>query len=165
MALPICAPTRYLGYKMQAEADRLLDDALKRTGAADPREPFRALLRDLKERSASDYEEAVADYRDRVVRGIAEEGADPLERWLEFGCSTVQRLHPGRTIVVDATGRAIPLAPPPSWRDLLLHLPDDRKTRAFLVSSPPEPTLAQGATVELLVHGKLRLPQNEGDEE
>lgn len=150
---------------MQAEADRLLEEALRKTGASDPREPYRALLRDLKERSLSDYEEAVAEYRDRVVRGIAEEGADPLVRWIEFGCATVQRLNPGRTIVVDGTGRAAPFAPPPKGTDLILHLPDDRKSRALLVSSPGAPTTAQNATIELLVQGKLRLPLDDRDEE
>jgi hypothetical protein len=149
---------------MQAEADRLLDDALNRTGARDPREPYRALLRELKERSASEYEAAVTEYRERVVRGIAEEGADPLMRWLEFGCGTVQRLNPGRTIVIDRTGRAAPYTPPPSWKDLILHLPDDRKSRAVLVGSPADLTAAQNATIELLVHGKLRVPLHESDD-
>jgi hypothetical protein len=150
---------------MQAEAERLLEEALKQTGARDPREPCRALLRDLKDRSPSDYEQAVTEYRERVVRGIASEGADPLVRWIEFGCATVQRLNPGRTIVVDETGKAAPFAPPPSWRQLILHLPDDRKSRALLVSSPAVTTAAQSATIELLVQGRFRLPQDDREEE
>lgn len=149
---------------MQAEADRLLEEALKKTGARDPREPFRGFLRELKERSASEYESAVSEYREEVLRGIAESGVDPLVRWLEFGCATVNRLNPGRAIVVDGTGRAAPYAPPPSWKDLILHIPDDRKSRALLVGSPPEPTAAQHATIQLLVLGKLRVAPEEGDE-
>jgi hypothetical protein len=148
---------------MQDEADRLLDEALNKTGARDLREPYRALLRELKERSASEYEAAVSEYRERVLRGIAEEGADPLVRWLEFGCGTVQRLNPGRTVVIDGAGRSSPYTPPPGWKDLILHLPDDRKSRAILVGSPPEPTAAQNAVVELLVLGKLRMALEEGD--
>lgn len=148
---------------MQVEADQLLEEALRKTGAPDPREPYRALLRELKERNAGEYEAAVTEYRERVLRGIAEEGADPLVRWIEFGCGTAGRLLPGRTMVVDGTGRATPYAPPPSWKDLILHLPDEKKVRAILVSAPPTLTSAQGAAVELLVHGKLKLT-NEGSE-
>jgi len=148
---------------MQEEADRRLDEALSKTGARDPREPYRALLRELKEKSVSEYEAAVAEYRESVLGEIAEKGVDPLVRWLEFGCGTVQRLNPGRTVVIDGTGRSTPYTPPPGWEDLILHLPDDRKSRAILVGSPPQPTPAQNAVVELLVLGKLRMVLEEGD--
>ena len=149
---------------MQEEADRLLDRALAETGVPDPREPYRALLRELKERKGEEYEAAVKEYRESVLRGIAEEGADPLERWLSYGCGLAQRLYAGRTVVLDGTGRALPYAPPPSWKEMILHLPDDRKARAVLVSSPPEPTPAQTAAVELLVHGRLRIAAGGDDE-
>jgi len=150
--------------EMQAEADRLLEEALEMTGARDPREPFREFLRELKDRNPSEYEAAVSEYREEVLRGIAESGADPLVRWLEFGCATVQRLNPGRAIVIDGSGRATPYTSPPSWKDLILHIPDDRKSRALLVGSPPEPTAAQNATIQLLVLGKLRVAPEEVDE-
>ena len=132
---------------------------LEETGARDPREFYRQLLRDLKEADAAGYEEMVARYRDRVVAPIEAGEGDPLTHWLEFGLEVAGRLHPGRTVVIGEDGRATPLAPPPDPLDLILHLPDDVKSRAIPVGIPPEPTPAQSATLDVLVKGRTRLPE------
>jgi hypothetical protein len=142
---------------VREEADERLNRALAETGARDPREPYRALLRELKGRSQERYERAVERFQDSVLPSIARERADPLLAWLEYGCDLAERLDPGRDVVVDASGRAAPLVPPPSWRDLILHVPDEDRARAIPICLPPELTAAQRATLDLLVHGKVRV--------
>ncbi len=133
---------------------------LEETGARDPREFYRGLLRELKEADLEGYEEMVARYRTDVVTPIEEGEGDPLVLWLAFGARVAGRLHPGRTVVIGEDGRATPFAPPPDHRQLLLHLPDDVKTRAIPVGIPADPTPAQAATLDLLVRGRTRLPES-----
>ncbi len=140
-------------------ADERFARALDETGARDPREFYRGLLRTLKEQSEPLYREMVARYEEAVVATVGGGDADPLEAWLAFGVELAGRMHPGRTVVISEDGRAAPLAPPPRWDALVLHLPDEARTRAVPVSIPPEPSAAQRATVDLLVHGKVRLPE------
>lgn len=143
--------------ELQERADRRFQDALDETGARDPREFYRGLLRELKERSEAEYEKAVARWREEVVEPLARGDGEPLERWLRFGVSLARDLHPGRTVVIDETGRAEPYEPPPSWDRLILHIPDTKKVRAVPVGLPPELTPPQRATVDLLVEGRNRL--------
>lgn len=143
--------------KLREQADDLLRRSLEETGAPDPRDAFRPLLRELKDRDKEAYLEAVAKFQETVVPAIAEGSVDPLTAWLQYGIELAQRLDPGREVVIDATGRATPLAPPPSWRDLILHVPEASRARTLLIGYPAEPTSAQRATVDLLVRGKVRL--------
>ncbi len=141
----------------QTLADSRYSEAVASTGARDPREFYREMLRTLRERSEAEYAEAVAGYQEGVVRGIAERGIDPLEAWLAFGVELAGRVHPGRAVVIDSSGRAAPFSPPPRWEALILHLPEARGVRAIPVSIPPRPSDAQKATLDLLVRGKLKL--------
>lgn len=140
-------------------ADHRYEEALAETGARDPREFYRQLLRGLKEQSEERYQEVVARWREEVVAPLARGEGEPLERWLRFGATVAAALHPGRTVVVDESGRAAPYEPPPSWRQLILHLPDEKRVRAVPVGLPPELSVPQQATVDLLVKGKNRLPE------
>ncbi len=141
-----------------ASADDRFALRLEETGARDPREYYRGLLRDLKARDAEAYQGAVARYDEAVVGAIGS-GADPLEAWLSFGVELARIVGgPGRTVVVDETGRAAELDGTPTWEAMVLHLPEARGTRALPVGLPPQPSPAQRATVDLLVHGKVRLP-------
>ncbi len=142
----------------QAEANRLLEEDLARTGARDPRDDYRELLRQIKARSESEYGEAVALWERDVIGPTARGEAEPLGRWLEFGTRLADRVHPGRTVAVDASGRARPLDRPPSWEELVLHLPEEKGARAIPVVVPPQPSPAQDATVALLVEGRVKLP-------
>lgn len=141
---------------IRQEADELLSRALTETGATDPRGPYRALLRELKSLSEDRYAEAVERFQDSVLPSIARQEAEPLQAWLDYGRHLAESLGPGRDVVIDGTGRAHPLGPSPSWRDLILHLPDDGRARAIPVSVPAELSAAQRATVDLLVHAKVR---------
>jgi len=124
-----------------------------------PRDRYRQLLRHLKEADSERYEQAVARFRDELVAPVAREERDPLEAWFDFGHSLAMDLHPGRTVVLDATGRSSPFEPPPSTGDLVLHLPDEKREKALAVAIPPDPSPAQRAAMDLLVEGKVRLPE------
>jgi len=145
-----------MGPPLQETADRKLQEALDATGAEDPRPRCRERLRELRTSREDAYAEAVRDYGETVTRRIAEEAADPLGCWLEFGARLAGRLHRGRTVILDDSGKARDYAPPASWRQLILHLPDDRSVRALAVAVPPEPTPAQSAALDLLVAGRVR---------
>ncbi|MSR22010.1 MAG: hypothetical protein EXR92_00380 [Gemmatimonadetes bacterium] len=142
---------------IQKEADLRLAGALERTGARDPREAYRDLLKELRGRSKDAYEEAVREYRTTVLEPIAEAGADPVQAWLEFGCRLAKRLHPGQAVVLNEAGRARPLEPPPGPDALILHVPEERRARAMILGMPRELTPAQRAAVDLLALGKVKL--------
>lgn len=147
---------------LQEVADRRLEEALIETEAPDPRPECRALLRELKERGENDYDEAVAEFHELVVRGIAEEEADPLRTWLAFGVRLAARSKPGRTVVIDAAGRSRDFTPPPSIGDLILHLPTARGGRAIAIGIPSHPSSAQQAAADLLAFGKVKRSESEG---
>jgi hypothetical protein len=142
----------------QEEADRRYELRIQETGARDPREFYRDILKNLRETDAEAYQEMVERYQAEVVLPLAEGSRDPLLTWLEFGRALAQRAAPGRLMRVDATGRAEPAPEELSWGDLLLQLPDEPRSRALPVGIPPEPTPAQRATLDLLVTGRVRLP-------
>lgn len=141
---------------LQARADERLAQALSRTGAEDPRGPCRRLLRAIKEIGEPGYSAAVERFGE-TIRSIADEEVDPLDGWLAFARHLAETLDPGEDVVVDATGRSTPLRSEGSWKELILHIPENPKSRASLVNAPPEPTEPQAATIDLLVNGKLRL--------
>ena len=140
-----------------AAADRILEEALERTGARDPRDFYRDRLRALKESDPDGYRSAVAYYRDTLIPSVASGDAEPLEAWTEYGRTLAEAVAEGRTVSIDATGRARPYEGPVADH-LILHLPEDRGSKALLVGLPPELTRAQRASYDVLVVGKQRLP-------
>jgi hypothetical protein len=137
-------------------ADRRFAERRAATCARDPREFYRGLLRDLREADASAYRDMVARYEAQVVGAVGRGETDPLEAWLAFGLDlAVASAGAGRSVVVDATGRATPLDARPRWDQMILHLPEGRG-RAVPVSLPPELSDAQRAALDLLVKGKVR---------
>ncbi|NIP60126.1 MAG: hypothetical protein GWM92_17495 [Gemmatimonadetes bacterium] len=142
---------------LRDEATRRFEEALERTGARDPRDYYRNRLRELKSRDPEAYEDAVRHYGEELIPSIAEGEVDPLEAWQGYGRRIAELTAPGRTVEIDAHGRSHPFDPPTSPDRVVLHLPDDRKQRALLVSLPPDPTRAQKATYDLLVEGRQTL--------
>jgi hypothetical protein len=139
------------------EADRRFAERLEATGARDPREYYRGLLRELRARDEEAYRSLVARYEAEVVTPVAQGDRDPLEAWLAFGVTLAETAGgAGRTVVVDATGLAAPLDGAPTFDQLVLHLPDEKGSRALPVGLPPELTAPQRAAVDLLVNGKVR---------
>ncbi len=140
------------------QADHRLEEALERVGARDPREFYRDRLRELKGADPAGYEKAVAYYRDTLLPDIASGKAEPLAAWTEYGRRLAEALAPGRTVSIDGSGRAQPYEPPPALDRLIVHLPDEKGSRALLVGLPPDLTPAQRATYDVLIRGRQKLP-------
>lgn len=141
----------------QEAADSRFAQALSASGARDPRDYYRDRLRDLKRTNPAGYAEAVQYYRETLVPSIAEGDAEPLAAWREYGLLIARATAPGRTVAVDATGRARPYEPGADVGEMILHLPNARQGPAFLVGLPSEPSQAQTATYDWLAAGRRAL--------
>ena len=140
---------------LTAEADRRLQEALDASGSRDPREFYRERLRELKGSNADGYQNAVAYYRDTLIPQVASGDVAPLAAWAEYGRQLAEAVAEGRTVSIDASGRAHPYEGAVEGR-LIVHLPDDAKLRAILVGLPPELSPAQRSTYDVLISGKQR---------
>jgi hypothetical protein len=138
---------------VRERADRRFEEALKATGARDPRDFYRTRLKELRERSPDAFRRALAYFEERLTPAVAAEGSDPVAEWLEYGRFLATLFAQGRTVQVDAAGRAAAYAPPVPLDHLVLHLPDAAAERALVVGLPPELSPAQRATYDLLVSG------------
>ena len=148
-----------MGNGLESKAKARLSEALRDTGAVDPRPVCREFLQELRGQGQQPYDEAISAFENSVVARIGGENADPLETWLLYACELAERIRPGRDVVIDGTGRATPFEPPPSWQDLILHLPSDVRSPCLIVGRPPELTRAQHATVAVLVTRKVSRPR------
>lgn len=145
---------------LKKAADQRFAEALAEAGARDPRDYYRERLRELKGANPEGYASAVGYYTDTLLPSIAEGNAEPLAAWREFGLLIARLTAPGRTVAVDAGGRARPYEPPGDSDDMVLHLPEGRGVRGgrvLLVGLPPEPSDAQLATHDWLVAGRRAL--------
>ncbi|MGH7458426.1 MAG: hypothetical protein ACREKN_04980 [Longimicrobiaceae bacterium] len=132
-------------------AENRLERALGESGGRDPRDYYRELLKDLKQKDPGAYHEACAYYRDRLTPAVARDDSDPLGEWLEYGRRLAGLLAPGRTVLIDRDGRAANYTATPPRDRMVLHLPEQAGEPALLVGLPPEPSPAQLATYRLLV--------------
>jgi len=148
-----------MGQDLQDEADRRFEEALNSRGARDPREFYRGLLRDLKEQDRDTYTDTVRRWKEEVIGPLARGEQDPLDAWHRFGLQLATTLHPGRTVMIGPEGRSSPLEGAPDWTRLVLHLPREPRARAVPIAIPQEPSPAQQATLDLLVQGRLKLPE------
>ena len=142
---------------LHTKADARFAAAVAAAGARDPRDYYRARLRDLKQSNPQGYADAVAYYQSTLVPSIAGQDADPLAAWQEFGLLLAHLTAPGRPVAVDPSGRSRPFEPPGETEDLILHVPDARNALALLVGLPPKPSAAQMATHNWLVLGRRAL--------
>lgn len=140
----------------RARANQLLEAALERTGALDPRPACRERLRALKGVDAAAFERAVGHYRDRLIPAIVA-GGEPFTAWVEYGRVIARLTCEGRTVAIDRTGLAREYATPADPGALVLHLPKGGRGRALLVARPRDPSPAQQATRDLLVDGRSTL--------
>ena len=138
-------------------ADARLTEALEQTGARDPREFYREQLKALRQDDEEAYGQAVAYYRETLIPSIADRSAEPLPAWTDYGRRLAELAEAGRTVSIDASGRSTDWE---GWEPdaLVLHLPEEARTRAILVQLPPEPSAAQRATYTWLVAGRNKLP-------
>ncbi len=141
----------------QEQADRAFAEALRVSGARDPREFYRDRLRELKAADPDAYDKAVAYYGGTLIPEVASGASDPVQAWLGYGCRLADWTAPGQPVTVDVSGRRHPCTWPVPVDHLLLHIPSGKRGRALVVGLPPELSPAQWATYELLVRGRLRL--------
>ncbi len=138
-------------------AEERFEEALKRTGARDPREYYRERLKELRTTNPDAYRSAVQYYDEMLLPSIAEGDADPIEAWWEYGRRIAEHTVEGRTVEIDPTGRSHPYRRPTPGDRMVLHLPDGSKGRALVVGLPCDLSPAQMASYDLLVAGKQRL--------
>ena len=124
-------------------------EALARYQLADVQPFCRRMLLRLKERDRAAYEEAVSRYREQVEQEAAE-AEEPLAVWIDYGAWLAARVSPGSLKVIDANGKASDAGDPPPLGPMLMHLPDDAKSRALVLAMPSAPSVAQEETASLL---------------
>lgn len=139
------------------EADRRFEAALKESGARDPRDFYRTVLRELRQGNPKGYQKAVDHFQNILVPSIASGDSEPLWAWREYGRLIAEVTIQGRTVAIDETGKAEPFDPNAPLDRLVLHLPEARGRKALLVSLPTDPSPAQRASYDLLVTGKHRV--------
>jgi hypothetical protein len=141
---------------LRARADERFREALERTGGRDPRDFLRQRLLVLREQDRDAYRRAVDHFENHLITAVADPGSDPLAEWLEYSRVLAASFEPGRTVQIDATGRAEPYAPPVPLDCLVLHLPTDSREPALVVGLPAQLSAAQRAAYDLLVARKVR---------
>ena len=146
---------------VEERAEARLEAALEQSGARDPRDFYRVQLRELRGEDRKGYDTAVEYYRETLLPRVADPEVDPLAAWTDYGCHLAALRTSGRTVAVDATGRAAAYASPAPRDVLVLHLPDDRKRPALLVGLPPDLSPAQRATYDWLVSGRRALRESD----
>ena len=139
--------------ELRDRADRRFEEALKQTGARDPRDFYRKRLKELREQDVDAFRRALAYFEERLIPAVAAEGSDAVAEWLEYGRFLAGLAARGTTLQVDPTGLAVPYAPPVPRDHLVIHLPDASGLKALVVGIPPELSPAQRATYDLLVSG------------
>lgn len=136
---------------LRARADERFERALQQTGARDPRNFFRDMLRDLKGADADAYREALRYFTETLIPAVAREDSDPVAEWLEYGRVLAGLMVRGRTVQIDPTGRALDYARPVPLESMVLHLPDNAANPALVLGIPPKLSPAQRASYDLLV--------------
>ncbi len=132
-------------------AERRFAEALKVTGARDPRDFYRERLRELRSSDQRAFQRAMDHFEQVLLPAVARENSDPVGEWLEYGCLLAALVEPGSAVRIDPTGRSRPYARPVPLEELVLHLPTSGKKKALAVGLPPELSPAQRATYALLV--------------
>jgi hypothetical protein len=137
---------------LRARADERFEQALKAAGARDPRGFFRDMLRDLKAADAEAFRRGLRYFEETLIPAVAGDGSDPLAEWLEYGRVLAVLTTPGRTVQIDASGRARDYARPVPADALVLHLPENAARAGLVLGLPPKLSAHQRASYDLLVN-------------
>ena len=129
------------------------EEALERAGLVDMRPAYRKLLVRLKSSEPAAFQEASRRYREELEPAITGGDVDPLAVWLEYGMWIAGQFADGRTLAIDASGRARPFDPSMTLHagTMILHVPEDDRQPATLLALPCAPSDPQRETAELLV--------------
>jgi hypothetical protein len=137
--------------ELRARADERFEEALRAAGARDPRDFYRDRLRVLKEQDPASFRRALGYFTETLIPTVAREDSDPLAEWLEYGRLLATLTVAGRTVQIDASGRAVDYRRPVPVDSLVLHLPEASTLPALIVGIPPKLSPPQKAAHELLV--------------
>lgn len=137
---------------LRARADERFAAALLEAGARDPRDFYRKQLVALKAADPAAYRRALSYFEDELIPAVARDDSRPLDEWAEYGRVLANLAAPGgRTVQIDAEGRASEYGRPVAADALVLHLPDRTNQPAIVVALPAALTPAQRANFDLLV--------------
>ena len=136
---------------LRDRAEQRFQAALRDSGARDPRDFYRDRLRELRERDPGAFRRALRYYEEELIPATARDDTDPLAEWMEYGRLLAELTLGGRTVEIDASGRARPYAAPVARDRMVLHLPTSAREPALVVGLPPRLSPAQRATYALLV--------------
>jgi hypothetical protein len=147
--------------------DAALEARLEAADTADPRAGLRDLLRELRDADETAYRSFVQRFEDEVLAPLRAGTRDPLEAWLHFGCALAHQRTPGQAVQVNGAGAVSPLNGASDFApgSLVLHLPEGGGVRALVILGPRTPSAPQRATLDLLVHSKVRLQPLSSDAE
>ena len=157
----------------RARADARLEETLAAADVEDPRPACRDRLKALRAADPAAFARAV-EYFETLVQAVAG-GAEPLGQWITYARLLAEAGGPGRTVIVDRSGRARPYAGPaaPAAAEaaradggaggearnggeagLVLFLPEDGRRGVLPLLAPRAPSAAQTAALDLLVRGR-----------
>ena len=131
-------------------ADALTQKALVAGGWADMRPIYRTMLRNLKLRDPSAFEEASRRFASEIEPAISAGEREPVDAWVDYGAWIATRLGGGRLVKLDETGLAEPGEARPQPGNVLLFLPESGDGAAIPILQPAQPSAAQEAALELL---------------
>jgi hypothetical protein len=131
-------------------AEARLQAAAAAAGLADPRPWLRERLLRLRGGQPDAFERAIRHYEQNVLPALA--AADALAAWIEYAAFTARLSAVGQLTAIDATGRARSFVPPVEHGALVVFLPDDPAAAALVAAQPLQPSPAQAAALDLLVH-------------
>ena len=136
---------------LRARADARFEQALRETGARDPRSFFRDQLRELKAANPDAFRRALRYFEETLIPAVADAASDPVAEWLEYGRLLAGLAVPGRTVQIDTSGRARDYARPVPLESMVLHLPENASRPALVLGIPRKLSPAQRASYDLLV--------------
>jgi hypothetical protein len=141
---------------LRARAEARLIEAAEVLELGDPRPPLRERLKQLRETHPEAFASAVAHYENTVLPALA--GADAVLAWVDYGRFVGELTAAGQLTRIDAHGRASAFQPPLTKGSLVLFIPQDGAADVLPAVAPRQPSAAQQAALELLVHRRLELP-------
>jgi hypothetical protein len=143
---------------LRGRAEARLIEAAEALDLGDPRPPLRGRLKRLRETHPEAFTSAVAYYENTVLPALA--GADAVTAWVDYGrfVGELTAGGQGQLTRIDAHGRASAFRPPLTKGSLVLFVPEDGADEVLPVVAPRQPSAAQQAALELLVHRRLELP-------
>ena len=137
---------------LRARADERFARALEAAGARDPRDFYRKQMVAAQGRRRGRIPpRRGAVLEQELIPAVARDDSDPMGEWLEYGRFLATLAAPGRTVQIDAEGRASRLRPPRAGRRARAPSPRPHHGPRDVVGIPTTLSPAQRASYDLLV--------------